>query len=66
VRGTIHNGQALRRHGRRTRKINLYDAGFEVRVVATGRGRFSLRVDIARINDHETFTGLQGVAAITH
>jgi len=64
VSGTIHNGQALRRQGRRTRKINLYDDGYRLRVVATGKGRFSLRVDIARINDHETFTGLQGPGVV--
>jgi len=30
-----------------------------------GQPRYSLRVDIARLSYHETFTGLQGVATIT-
>jgi len=57
VRGTVHYGQAIVRH----RKVNLYNAGFQLRVIATGAGRYTLLVDIARINYHLTFTGLQGV-----
>ncbi len=57
VSGTVLYGQAIVRH----RKVNLYNAGFQVRIVAAGKGRYTLRVDIARINYHVTFTGLQGV-----
>ncbi len=57
VRGTILYGQAIVRH----RKVNLYNAGFQLRVIATGTGRYSLLVDIGRVNYHLTFTGLQGV-----
>jgi len=57
VSGTVLYGQAIVRH----RKVNLYNAGFQLRVIATGTGRYSLLVDIGRVNYHLTFTGLQGV-----
>jgi len=57
VRGTVLYGQAIVRH----RKVNLYNAGFQVRVIAAGAGSYTLLVDIARVNYHLTFTGLQGV-----
>ncbi len=60
VSGTVNYGQGIVRH----RKVNLHNASFEVRVIQTGAGRYTLRVDIPRLPQSQypqTFTGLQGV-----
>jgi len=61
VSGTIMYGQTARPHGR---KINLHNDEFRLRVFQGtplhGQVRYSLRVEIARLNYSEIFTGLQG------
>ena len=62
VSGTVNDGQGIVRHRKVNVKVNLHGASFGVRIIQTGRGIYTLRVDIPRLPQYpQTFTGLQGV-----